>query len=127
MYPPLLETDLDTAIASAKKAMFWIHATSQVDMASRRAFVLCENVITKIAPRLGIDLRDWPDGSGFVVDFREGRSRGSSGNVNGIGSDGTGDGNGNGNLGNSLNSNGSESGSGMESFEELVDFEGGAF
>jgi hypothetical protein len=130
VYPPLLETDLDTAIASAKKAMLWIHATSQVDMASRRAFVLCENVVTRIAPALGIDLTDWPDGSGFVVDFRDGRSRGSSGTVNGIGSgasDGNGDGIGSTSLGNSWNSNGSESGSGMESFEELVDFEGGAF
>ncbi|OQD83182.1 hypothetical protein PENANT_c018G07797 [Penicillium antarcticum] len=121
-YPPLLETDLGTAIASAKKAMLWIHATSQVDIASRRAFLLCENVVKRIAPGLGIDLRDWPDGSAFVVDFREGRSRGSSGNVSRAS-----EGDGNGNLGNSRNSNGSECGSGMESFEELVDFEGGVF
>ncbi|KAJ5981738.1 hypothetical protein N7522_013366 [Penicillium canescens] len=126
-YPLLLETDLGTAIASAKKAMLWIHATSQVDMAARKAFVLCENVVKKIAPGLGVDLSDWPDGSGFVVDFKEGR-RGSSGNWNGSGaSDGDASGNVHGNLANSRTSNGSGSGSGMESFEELVDFEGGVF
>lgn len=124
VYPLLLDADLGTAIASAKKAMLWIHATSQVDMASRKAFVLCENVVKRIAPGLGIDLSDWPDGSGFVVDFREGRRRGSSGTWNGSGAS---DGDANGNLANSRTSNGSGSGSGMESFEELVDFEGGVF
>ncbi|KAJ6012407.1 hypothetical protein N7522_002762 [Penicillium canescens] len=75
VYLPLLESDLGTAIAAAKKAMAWIHAISHVDMASRRAFFLCEGVVKRIAPRLGIDLRDWPDGSEFVDDFKEMRSR----------------------------------------------------
>jgi hypothetical protein len=124
IYPPLLDTDLGTAIASAKKAMLWIHASSQIDIASRKAFVLCDNVVKRIAPGLGIDLRDWPDGSAFVADFREEKSRGSSGNAS---RDSEGEGDGGGNLANSRNSNGSGSGSGMESFEELIDFEGGIF
>lgn len=105
---PLLETDLGTAIGAAKKALVWLRMTADVDQAARRAFVLCDGIMRRIAPGLRVDLRDWPDGGEFGgVE--------SKGNGNG-GGNGSGDGNG----------NGHDSGSGMEAFE-LVDFEGGVF
>lgn len=119
VYPPLLEKDFGTAVSAARKALLWLHTTASVDAAARRAFLLCDGIVRKIAPGLGIDLSEWPDGScfeGLVVD----RERGSSGNGNG-------NGNTNGNWGDSSGSNGHDSGSGMEAFEELVDFEGGVF
>ncbi|KAJ5605204.1 hypothetical protein N7510_010358 [Penicillium lagena] len=56
-----LETDLSTAVAHTRKALFWIHAMAAVDPASKRAFGLCAAVVRKIAPRLGLDLSSWPD------------------------------------------------------------------
>ncbi|KAJ5807606.1 hypothetical protein N7447_011062 [Penicillium robsamsonii] len=112
-YPLLLETDLSTAIGAARKALAWLHTTAFVDPAARRAFLLCDGIVRKIAPGLGIDLSEWPDGSSFEgMDKRE---RGSSGNWNWNWN------------GDSSGSNAHDSGSGMEAFEELVDFEGGVF
>lgn len=59
-YPPLLNTDLNTAIAQSKKALIWIHAMASIDASSKRAFHICDKVIRQIAPGLGIDLQDWP-------------------------------------------------------------------
>lgn len=56
-----LETDLSTAVAQTRKALFWIHAMAVVDPASKRAFRLCAAVMRKIAPPLGLDLSSWPD------------------------------------------------------------------
>lgn len=128
VYPPLLETDMSTAISSAKKAMQWLHIMASVDPAARRAFGLCEGIVKRIAPGLDIDLRSWPDGLGFVETARTSRAssgnRSGNGNANGYGygyeSNGSGNGNGNG------RESGHDSGSGMEAFEELVDFDGGA-
>lgn len=117
VYPPLLEKELGTAVSAARKALFWLHSTASVDAAARRAFLLCDGIVRKIAPGLGIDLSEWPDGSCFEG-LAEDRERGSSGNGNGDT---------NGNWGDSSGSNGHDSGSGMEAFEELVDFEGGVF
>ena len=30
------------------------------DPAARRAFLLCDNLLQKLAPGLGLDLQDWP-------------------------------------------------------------------
>lgn len=117
VYPPLLEEHLSTAIVAARKALFWLHTTASVDLSARRAFLLCDGIVRKIAPGLGIDLSVWPDGSCFEG-LAEDRERGSSGNENGDM---------NGNWGDSSGSNGHDSGSGMEAFEELVDFEGCVF
>lgn len=125
VYPPLLETDLSTAVASAKKAMMWLHVTASVDPAARRAFVLCDGIVKRIAPRLDIDLRSWPDGDCYIDEVRA--SRASSGNGNGYGSNGSGNERGSGNGNGIGKESGPDSGSGMEAFEELVDFEGGAF
>jgi hypothetical protein len=106
----LLETDLSTAVEATRKAFAWIHTTASVDPAARRAFLLCDGIIKKIAPGLGIDLTGWPDGSSFEGLMGE-RDRGSRGNSSGNGG--------------SSGSNGHDSG--METFDELVDFEGGVF
>ncbi|KAJ5096347.1 hypothetical protein NUU61_005703 [Penicillium alfredii] len=60
-YTPILQTDLCTAIAQTKTALSWIHAMAAVDPASRRAFFLCDGIVRRIAPALGVDLTDWPD------------------------------------------------------------------
>ncbi|CAG8217780.1 unnamed protein product [Penicillium olsonii] len=134
IYPPLLETDMSTAIASARKAMQWLHATASLDPAARKAFVICEGVVKKIAPGLDIDLRDWPDGSRFVEAIRSSRASSGNGNSNGNRDDGNGNGyksgveshgSGNGNGNGNGRESGHDSGSGMEAFEELIDFEGG--
>lgn len=121
VYQPLLETDLNTAIESIKKAMRWLYVIASVDPAARRAFVFCDRIVKRIAPGFDIDLRNWPDGSSFVEAM--GPSWGSNGNRRGHGHEANDDYNGNG------NENGGErspdGGSGMEAFEELVDFEGG--
>ena len=83
----------------------------------QRAFLICDGIVRKIAPGLGVDLSEWPDGSCFEG-LAEDREKGSSGNENGDTS---------GNWGDSSRNNGHDSGSGMEAFEELVDFEGGVF
>jgi hypothetical protein len=121
VYPPLLETDLETAIAAAKKALRWLHMTASVDPAAKRAFVLCDGIVRRIAPGLAVDMEDWPDGEVFKNLNLNGNSK-LNGNLGG----GV-NGNGNGNGGGSGDLNGSESGSGMEAFEDLIDFEGGVF
>lgn len=112
VYPPLLEKEMGTVVVTARKALAWLHTTASVDPAARRAFLLCDGIVRKIAPGLGIDLSEWPDGNSFerVMEWRE---KGSNGNWNW--------------NADSSGSNGHDSGSGMEAFEELVDFEGGNF
>lgn len=44
----------------AKKALLVIHTMASVDPAARRAFLLCDGVVRKLAPALKIDLREWP-------------------------------------------------------------------
>ncbi|CAG8891423.1 unnamed protein product [Penicillium nalgiovense] len=109
---PLLGKDFSTVVAATKKALAWLHTTASVDPAARRAFLLCEGIVRKIGPGLGIDLSEWPDGSCFEG-LMEGQEKGSGGNTGW-------------NVNSSV-SNGHDSGSGMEAFEELVDFEGGVF
>lgn len=57
---PLLEADLDIAIAEAKKAFAWIHTMAAMDPAACRAFKLCNSLVQRIAPGLGLDLSTWP-------------------------------------------------------------------
>ncbi|KAJ5558029.1 hypothetical protein N7461_002001 [Penicillium sp. DV-2018c] len=139
IYPPLLETDLGTAIRAVKKALNWLHTIAMVDPAARRAFVLCDGIVRRIAPGLGVDMADWPDGGVFRDGMNgygsggngsgngngKGKRKGGGGGGGGGGENGRNDGGGNGNgdgRGNGNGGNGSMSG--MEAFEELVDFEG---
>jgi hypothetical protein len=131
LYPPLLDADLSTAILSVKSALRWLHMAAEVDIAARRASVHCERIVRKIAPGLGFDLDDLPDGRSFIESVR---LRGEAGNRN-VNRYGNGNGNGNatsghesnGSVGVSGSGNGYDSCSGIEAFEELVDFEGGMF
>ncbi|KAJ5730934.1 uncharacterized protein N7483_005442 [Penicillium malachiteum] len=59
-HPTLLETDLSTAFAICKKAGCWMYAMASVDAAAKRAFILCDSVVRKIAPRVNVDLNGWP-------------------------------------------------------------------
>lgn len=82
---------------------------ASVDPAARRAFLLCDGVVRKLAPALKIDLREWPSVEGLG---------------GGVGSGGE-----------RMRRRGSRSGSGSESrmevdvqvegLEELVNFDGG--
>ncbi|KAJ5392480.1 hypothetical protein N7509_007970 [Penicillium cosmopolitanum] len=57
---PLLEADLNIAVAGTKKALMWIHTMAEMDPAACRAFKLCDGLVQKIAPGLALDLSDWP-------------------------------------------------------------------
>lgn len=106
----LLDTDIETVIAQSKKALHSIHTLAEVDPAARRAFLLCDGVVRRLAPVLKIDLRDWPRAEGLV---------GGVGGVQGEGqSQGFGQGRG-------QHGEFADDGSGMEGLEDLVDFDGG--
>lgn len=90
-----------------------------VDPAARRAFLLCDGVVRKLAPALKIDLREWP------------RVEGLGGGIGGVGEEGR-----SGSRGSrSRSRSGSGSASRMEvdvdvdvqvdGLEDLVDFDGG--
>lgn len=59
-YSALNEGDLEAAIGVTRKAFLWIHTMATVDASARRAFVLIEGVMMKIAPGLSVDLKEWP-------------------------------------------------------------------
>jgi hypothetical protein len=63
MSVPLSEHDLTAAIAETRKVFFWIHAMAAVDASARRAFLLIEGVMNRIALPLGVDLAEWPASS----------------------------------------------------------------
>lgn len=61
---PLPETaapDTAAVIRCTKKSLRWLHAMGAVYAASRRAFILCDSFIRRIAPSLGVDVGDLPD------------------------------------------------------------------
>ncbi|CAI7638087.1 unnamed protein product [Penicillium manginii] len=64
---PLLEADLNIAVAETKKALEWIHTMAAMDPAASRAFNLCDGLVKKIAPGLGLDLSDWPSAETLAV------------------------------------------------------------
>ncbi|KAJ5734083.1 hypothetical protein N7493_002869 [Penicillium malachiteum] len=65
-HPTLLETDLSTAFKMCKKAGCWIYAIASVDAAAKRAFMLCDNIVGKIAPRVKVDLDGWPNVASLI-------------------------------------------------------------
>ncbi|CEJ55099.1 hypothetical protein PMG11_01376 [Penicillium brasilianum] len=105
----LLDTDIETVIAQSKKALRLIHTMARVDPAARRAFLLCDGVVRKLAPALKLDLTDWPNAESLVggaggSDGHSSREQGESEDHGGGVAD---------------------YGSRMEGLEELVDFDGG--
>lgn len=120
----LLDTDIDTVIAQSKKALHVIHTIAAVDPAARRAFLLCDGVMRKLAPALKIDLRDWPRVEALGGGMFGQCERGGEGEQEGQGeveNDDKREGN-----------SGSDSDSGgrmeveVEGLEDLVDFDGDA-
>ncbi|OJJ34399.1 hypothetical protein ASPWEDRAFT_42406 [Aspergillus wentii DTO 134E9] len=57
--PPQLE--VSTVVTQTKKALRWLHQMAGADAASRRAFILCNSFMRRIAPSLGIDVDDLPE------------------------------------------------------------------
>ncbi|KAJ5707918.1 hypothetical protein N7488_007719 [Penicillium malachiteum] len=70
-HPTLLETDLSTAFSMCKKAGCWIYAMASVDAAAKRAFILCDNVVGKIAPRVKVDLDGWPNVASLIDEMED--------------------------------------------------------
>jgi hypothetical protein len=71
--------DTQAVIRATKKSLRWLHAMGKGNAASRRAFVLCDSFMRRIAPSLGVETGDLPaapaganananssSGSGFV-------------------------------------------------------------
>ncbi|KAJ5681443.1 uncharacterized protein N7477_001383 [Penicillium maclennaniae] len=73
MSVPLNEIDLKAAIVETRKVFFWIHAMAVVDPAARRAFLLVESVMRRIAGSLNVDLKDWPSSNNLATFSAEGR------------------------------------------------------
>lgn len=85
-FPPLPETDLTTAISPTLKALRWIHAMAVVDPAARRAFLLCDGMMRKIAPSINVDLAAWPGPGDFDIDCGGGgRKNAAEGNDDAVG------------------------------------------
>ncbi|KAL4897479.1 hypothetical protein BDV59DRAFT_197769 [Aspergillus ambiguus] len=59
-------------LGSVRKAFYWLHAMAQTDPASRRAFVLCDGFIRRIAPSAGLDISGFPDGTGMGMSMAGG-------------------------------------------------------
>ncbi|RHZ67268.1 hypothetical protein CDV55_102357 [Aspergillus turcosus] len=55
--------DTQAVIRCTKKSLRWLHAMGKVNAASRRAFVLCDSFMRRIAPSVGVEVGDLPDGS----------------------------------------------------------------
>jgi hypothetical protein len=64
---PLSENDLGAVIIETRKVFFWIHAMAVHDPAARRAFLLIEGVIKRIAGSLNVDLKEWPSSNSLAV------------------------------------------------------------
>ncbi|PYH43597.1 uncharacterized protein BP01DRAFT_358312 [Aspergillus saccharolyticus JOP 1030-1] len=60
--------DMNTMTRQMKKAIRWLHHLSYTHTAARRAFRQCHSVVQRIAPSIGIDISDLPDGSDLPVD-----------------------------------------------------------
>lgn len=104
----LLDTDIETVIAQSKKALRSIHTMAHVDPAARRAFVLCDGVMRKLAPTLKIDLRDWPNVESLVGSHAGGGGKGERKDHGG-----------------QVTTDRRESEGRMEGLDDLVDFDGG--
>ena len=52
--------DPEVVLAATKKALHWLYCLGRSDEAARRAFLLCNSCIHRIAPSNGLDLSDMP-------------------------------------------------------------------
>ncbi|KAF7125935.1 hypothetical protein CNMCM5793_002294 [Aspergillus hiratsukae] len=96
--------DTPAVIRATKKSLRWLHAMGKVNAASRRAFVLCDGFMRRIAPNVGVEIGDLPDGRELLpssVSVSAGAGAGANANVNLSAGfmPGNGNGNGNGNGG----------------------------
>ncbi|RAH77685.1 hypothetical protein BO86DRAFT_412874 [Aspergillus japonicus CBS 114.51] len=66
--PPTALADIHTMTHQMKKALRWLHHLSFTHTAARRAFRQCYSVVQRIAPSIGIDISDIPDGRDLPVD-----------------------------------------------------------
>ncbi|RAL11937.1 uncharacterized protein BO97DRAFT_478321 [Aspergillus homomorphus CBS 101889] len=66
--PPTGLTDMRTMTHQMKKGLRWLHHLSFTQTAARRAFRQCHGVVRRIAPSIGIDISDIPDGSDLPVE-----------------------------------------------------------
>ncbi|PYI05676.1 hypothetical protein BO78DRAFT_397985 [Aspergillus sclerotiicarbonarius CBS 121057] len=64
-------SDMLAMIREVKKALRWLHHMAHSYAASRRAFRQCDSVVRRIAPSLGIDISDIPDGGDLPPDGDE--------------------------------------------------------
>ncbi|KAJ5300463.1 sugar transporter [Penicillium atrosanguineum] len=72
---PLNGQDLAAVIVETRKVFFWIHAMAAVDPAARRAFLLIEGVMRRIAGPLNLDLKEWPSSKSLATFGADGAAR----------------------------------------------------
>ncbi|KKK26381.1 hypothetical protein ARAM_006293, partial [Aspergillus rambellii] len=75
--PPL---DTSAMLSETKKAFRWLHHMGRTSKESRRAFVLCESFLRRVAPSLGLDISDIPE-SGSLPPLAETSLGGGTGDV----------------------------------------------
>ncbi|KAF4171218.1 hypothetical protein CNMCM8060_003505 [Aspergillus lentulus] len=92
--------DTAAVIRCTKKSLRWLHAMGAVNAASRRAFILCDSFMRRIAPSMGVEVGDLPDVAGLPASSTPTAANSTpsfmpGGNGNGNGScNGNGNGNG---------------------------------
>jgi hypothetical protein len=56
-------------LKAAKKAIDWLSALSKTNMASERAWKLCDGFLRRLAPHIGIDINELSDNEGSSSNF----------------------------------------------------------
>jgi hypothetical protein len=55
-----IDVTMPTVLAAVKKSMRWLHSLAMTSVAARRAYEFCDNFVQRIAPKVGMDIRDVP-------------------------------------------------------------------
>lgn len=57
-----MPNEADDILEAAKKGILWLRSMSEDNVAARRAWRLCEGLLRKVAPKIGRDAENLPDG-----------------------------------------------------------------
>ncbi|PKY00539.1 fungal-specific transcription factor [Aspergillus campestris IBT 28561] len=61
------ELSIPSLTKHTKKAFIWLHEMGRTTAAARRAFLLCDSFLRRIAPSMGLDVGDWPGAESLPV------------------------------------------------------------
>ena len=55
-----MPNEVEEILESAKKAVYWLHEMSEEGVAAHRAWTICDNLLRRVAPKVGRDADDLP-------------------------------------------------------------------